>query len=88
MNGRNMNWKLLKNGAAWLRCATACAALLGLVAAAVWTAPQAASPTPQNMLGVWQGFFQELSSDPTIPPVPRVPVRSKITRRSCAAWAA
>ncbi|HET6892188.1 MAG TPA: hypothetical protein VFH31_13880 [Pyrinomonadaceae bacterium] len=79
MNGRNMNGKPLKNGRASRRRAASCVALICLFAAAVWTVAQAQSPAPQNMLGVWQGFFQELSSDPQIPPVPRVLVRSEIT---------
>lgn len=75
MNGR-MSVRLLKNKADSIRRAAACVAALLLVAAAVWTAPQAASSTPQNMLGVWHGYFQ-----PQGVPVPEdgIPVRTEVT---------
>ena len=73
MNNRKMKSKLLKVGGHPLRRAAACAVLLCLAAI---SQAQSASPAPQNMLGVWQGFYQ-----PQGQPVPDdgVPVRSEIT---------
>jgi hypothetical protein len=77
MNGRNMKRTIPGNRMVALRLAAACAALLFQVGASAWA--QSASPAPQNMLGVWQGFTQRHPSDQVFPPDPVVPVRSEVT---------